>query len=231
MPVVAFSPISLDNFPGVDSADLRNDQKHLYDICQVIASGNCPEDIDNRKPGPVVHCRWLTTASRILRLYISSDLHMAQLIPLPLTVSCSCKIQIGFTFLVPAHLGSPGQRAIKRMCVCVCVCVCALVARASHRRPQRQQQLQPDVSPTTRRRRRDDDDKISTVISAIIVRGISHRFRFFASPSRISSLNVCQGKVVSGKRPVGERPVSTSAVCSCRRVDLSLSVRVCMCVN
>ena len=32
-----------------------------------------------------------------------------------------------------------------------CVCVCALVARASHRRPQRQQQLQPDVSPTTRR--------------------------------------------------------------------------------
>ena len=113
---------------------------------------------------------------------------------------------------------------------CVCVCVCALVARASHRRPQRQQQLQPDVSPTTRRRRRDDDDKISTVISAIIVRGISHRFRFFASPSRISSLNVCQGKVVSGKRPVGERPVSTSAVCSCRRVDLSLSVRVCVCV-
>ena len=39
-----------------------------------------------------------------------ADLHMAQLMPLPLTVSCSSKIQIGFTFLVPAHLGSPGQR-------------------------------------------------------------------------------------------------------------------------
>ena len=38
--------------------------------------------------------------------------------PLPLTVSCSSKIQIGFTFLVPAHPGSPGQRAIKRVCVC-----------------------------------------------------------------------------------------------------------------
>jgi len=25
------------------------------------------------------------------------------------------KIQIGFTFLVPAHLGSPGQRAVKRV--------------------------------------------------------------------------------------------------------------------
>ena len=31
------------------------------------------------------------------------------------------KIQIGFTFLVPAHPGSPGQRAVKRVCVCVCV--------------------------------------------------------------------------------------------------------------
>jgi len=48
-----------------------------------------------------------------------ADLHMAQLIPLPPTVSCSSKIQIGFTFLLPAHLGSPGQRAVKRVCVCV----------------------------------------------------------------------------------------------------------------
>ena len=38
-----------------------------------------------------------------------ADLHMAQLMPLPLTVSCFTKIQIGFTFLVPAHLGSPGK--------------------------------------------------------------------------------------------------------------------------
>jgi len=41
--------------------------------------------------------------------------------PLPLTVSCFSKIQIGFTFLVPAHPGSPGKRAVKRVCVCVCV--------------------------------------------------------------------------------------------------------------
>jgi len=40
--------------------------------------------------------------------------------PLPLTVSCFSKIQIGFAFLVLAHLGSPGKRAIKRVCVCVC---------------------------------------------------------------------------------------------------------------
>jgi len=41
--------------------------------------------------------------------------------PLPLTVSCFSKIQIGFTFLVPAHLGSPGKGAVKRVCVCVCL--------------------------------------------------------------------------------------------------------------
>ena len=48
----------------------------------------------------------------------------AQLMPLPLTVSCSSKIQIGFIFLVPAHLGSPGQRAVKRVCVCEMECEC-----------------------------------------------------------------------------------------------------------
>jgi len=43
---------------------------------------------------------------------------MAQLMSLPLTVSCFSKIQIGFTFLVPAHPGSSGKRAVKWVCVC-----------------------------------------------------------------------------------------------------------------
>ena len=47
--------------------------------------------------------------------------------PLPLTVCCFSKIQIVFTFLVPAHQGSPGQRAIKQVCVCVRVRVCVFV--------------------------------------------------------------------------------------------------------
>jgi len=50
---------------------------------------------------------------------VCTDLHTAQLMPLPLTVPCSSKIQIGFTFLVPAYLGSPGQKAVKRMYVCI----------------------------------------------------------------------------------------------------------------
>jgi len=56
---------------------------------------------------------WLSVWKR------DADLHIAQL--MPLTVSCFSGIQIGFAFLVPAHLGSAGKRAVKRVCVCVCV--------------------------------------------------------------------------------------------------------------
>ena len=56
-------------------------------------------------------------AGMVICLERGANLHMAQLMLLPLTVSCFSKIQIGFTFLVPAHLGSPGKRAVKRVCV------------------------------------------------------------------------------------------------------------------
>ena len=55
-------------------------------------------------------------AGVVICLERGADLHMAQL---PLTVSCFSKIQIGFTFLVLADPGSPGKRAVKRVCVCV----------------------------------------------------------------------------------------------------------------
>ena len=57
-------------------------------------------------------------AGVVICLERGADLHMSQLMPLPLTVSCFRKIQIGFTFLVPAHPGGPGKRAVKRVCVC-----------------------------------------------------------------------------------------------------------------
>jgi len=63
----------------------------------------------------------------VICLERGADLHMAQLMPLPLTVSGFSKIQIGLTFLVPVHPGSPGNTAVKRVCVCVCVCVCVLL--------------------------------------------------------------------------------------------------------
>jgi len=56
-------------------------------------------------------------ASMVICLERGADLHAAQLMPLPLTVSCFSKTHIGFTFLVLAYPGSPGQRAVKRVCV------------------------------------------------------------------------------------------------------------------
>jgi len=55
----------------------------------------------------------------VICLERDADLHMAQLMPLPLTFSCSSKIQIGITVLVPAHPGSPGKRAVKRVFVLI----------------------------------------------------------------------------------------------------------------
>ena len=64
-------------------------------------------------------CKKLS-AGVVICLERGADLHAAQPMPLPLTVSCFSKIHIGFTFLVPAHPGSPGHRAVKQMYVYVC---------------------------------------------------------------------------------------------------------------
>ena len=58
----------------------------------------------------------------VICLQRGADFHMAQLMPLPLTVSCFSKIQIGFTFLVLRNLGSHGKRAVKRVCACSIIC-------------------------------------------------------------------------------------------------------------
>jgi len=89
-----------------------------------------------------------------LELFTGANLHMAHLMPLPLTVSslsCFSKIQIGFTFLVPAHPGSPDKKVVKWVFVCVriqlfiivcyitcqqcplLVCQCSLSWLVSHR--------------------------------------------------------------------------------------------------
>ena len=56
-------------------------------------------------------------AGMVICLERGEDLHMAQLMPLTLTVSCFSKIQIGFAFLVPAHPGSPDKGPLNgRVC-------------------------------------------------------------------------------------------------------------------
>ena len=67
---------------------------------------------------PVKNLVWWGTGM-VICLERDADLHMALLMPLLLTVSCFSKIQIGFTFLVPAYPGGPGIRAVIWGCVCV----------------------------------------------------------------------------------------------------------------
>jgi len=60
------------------------------------------------------HRRWQRTSPQL-----EQTAYTTEKMPLPLTVSCFSEIQISFTFLVPAHPGSPGKRAVQWVCVCV----------------------------------------------------------------------------------------------------------------
>jgi len=66
----------------------------------------------------------------VICLVRGADLHMAQLMPVPLTVSCFSKIPIGFTFLVPAHPGSPGKGPLNG-CV-LCNVLCSLIVQSKY---------------------------------------------------------------------------------------------------
>ena len=63
-------------------------------------------------------------AGMVICLERGADLHMAQLIPLPLTVSCFCKIQTDFTFLVLAY---PVVQEKGPVNGCMYVCICRML--------------------------------------------------------------------------------------------------------
>ncbi|KAL4712560.1 hypothetical protein ACJJTC_007576 [Scirpophaga incertulas] len=72
LPVVQFESIDCQ-IPEIDKKTLSKDQKYLLEISEAIKSGECPKDLSIRDPGPLSHSRWLTTANRALRLYISQE--------------------------------------------------------------------------------------------------------------------------------------------------------------
>lgn len=71
VPIVSFEPIET-TLPTLDFKDLSTDQQYLYRICEAIKNGQCPQNLASMNPGKMSHSRWLTTANRILRLYIST---------------------------------------------------------------------------------------------------------------------------------------------------------------
>lgn len=71
-PVVNFKIVDAE-LPEIDKKDLSTDQNYLLDICEAIKSGRCSDNLAKKNPGKMAHSRWLTTANRILRLYISTQ--------------------------------------------------------------------------------------------------------------------------------------------------------------
>lgn len=67
-----YDPIPAD-LPEVDPTDLSSDQRYLLEICRELSSGYMPRSLANKSPGAMSHSRWLTTANRILRLYVATE--------------------------------------------------------------------------------------------------------------------------------------------------------------
>ncbi|GBM07605.1 hypothetical protein AVEN_230038-1 [Araneus ventricosus] len=77
----AFNSIECE-LPGIDPTNLNCDQKYLLDICTAISSVVGSSDLAKRQPGKLNLARWLATANRILRLYISTSSPSNELITL-----------------------------------------------------------------------------------------------------------------------------------------------------
>lgn len=72
--IVLFTPIN-GNIPDMEkqiSDEMSTEQKYMFEMCQAIKSGHCPQELGNRQPGKIAHSRWVTTANRIMRLYVGS---------------------------------------------------------------------------------------------------------------------------------------------------------------
>lgn len=71
--VINFDPVELGtDLPLCAPSDLSTDQEYLMEICKAVASGQCSDELANRKPGKLGHARWLTTGCRLLRLYVGT---------------------------------------------------------------------------------------------------------------------------------------------------------------
>ncbi|XP_031621365.1 uncharacterized protein LOC116339554 [Contarinia nasturtii] len=72
-PVNDFEVIALENIPDLGAVELTTDAIYLYRMVHAISSGAVSADLANIKPGPIAHSRWLTKASRLLRLYVTTN--------------------------------------------------------------------------------------------------------------------------------------------------------------
>lgn len=71
LPVINYKPIKCE-LPEVDREQLGTDQKYIFDVTTAVSAGEFPASLAFKNPGKLSHARWLTTANRIVRLYIST---------------------------------------------------------------------------------------------------------------------------------------------------------------
>jgi hypothetical protein len=72
LPPVAFAPIE-GHLQDINRVDLSTDQRYLYEMCKSVSKGHCSLPLSRRDPGALSHSRWLTTANRLLRLYVATE--------------------------------------------------------------------------------------------------------------------------------------------------------------
>ena len=171
----------------------------------------------------------------VICLELGADLHMTQLMPLPLTVSCFSKIQIGFTVLVPSHPRSLGKRAVKHVCVMFVSCHRAVYgARGSYSRPSREGPTQVCRSARCLRQRR-----LQLSISAQHHHRRQHSWSVFDQCSL--GLNICSIVTMilltallargAGLHMAQLKPLPLIVSC-CSKIQIGLlNVFVCVCVR
>ena len=103
LPVICFQAIDCE-FPGIDPSILSKDKKNLLRIASAIKIGVVPEDLLKSEPGALNLSRWLTTANRILRLYVSTR-----------QLSAHLKLLVNFILKVyaPSWFRIKGEHSVK----------------------------------------------------------------------------------------------------------------------
>ena len=110
--VAHFQQIKADDIDISDEyiSELSFDQKYLLKMYRAVSSGFCDESLASQKPGKMAHSRWLTTASRALRLYISTETPSENLVLLvnfimsvytPMWFKIKCQSDLAFA---PLHI-------------------------------------------------------------------------------------------------------------------------------
>ncbi|GBM71866.1 hypothetical protein AVEN_232093-1 [Araneus ventricosus] len=99
-PIVPFEPIQV-NLPEIKRKDLSTDQQYLFRCLPAVASGQCSKKLSKREPGTLSHSSWLTTANRILPLYITTDSTSQSLFTLTEYIM---KVHVPMWFTIKIHL-------------------------------------------------------------------------------------------------------------------------------